>query len=178
MENNFMLTDDLLWDYADGFLEGEEKLRVDHYLRQHPEQQLRLDAILSEKRAFSAMPLEKPNTDFARQVMAAWSAEQAPAKAAAIAKSKGRDWILWGITLTFGLLIAAPFLLFPAATPAGVTIQIPEEYIPQFQVPTFDWAGFFSSALLRNTVLLTMAFMGLKLLDKYLQVRNIRLSGR
>ncbi len=172
-----MLTDDMLWDYADGFLEGDERLRVDAYLRQHPEQQARLEAILSEKRAFSGLNLEKPNAGFVQQVMAAWAAEQAPAKAVQSAKAKGQDWILWGIAAVFVLMIAVPFLMAPAAATTGPAFQIPEEYIPQFQAPTFDWAGFFSSAWLRNTILLTMAFMGLKILDKYLQVRNLRLSG-
>ncbi|MFN0176900.1 MAG: anti-sigma factor family protein [Saprospiraceae bacterium] len=177
MENKFLLADDMLWDYADGFLDRDEKLRIDAYLRQHPEQQARLDAIMLEKRAFSALPLEKPNTGFAQEVMSAWAAEQAPSIAAAPVRTKGRDWILWAISVAFGLMIAMPFLLVPSATPSEFTLQIPEEYIPAFQVPIFDWAGFFSSALLRNTVLLTMAFIGLKLLDKYLQVRNMRLSG-
>ncbi|MBC7774215.1 MAG: hypothetical protein H7246_02155 [Phycisphaerae bacterium] len=177
MENNFMLTDDLLWDYADGFLEGDEKLRVDAYLRQHPEQQARLEAIMAEKRAFSGLTLEKPNAGFAQQVIAAWAAEQAPAKALQPLKAKGHDWILWGIAAAFGLMIAVPFLMAPTAAPAEFAFRVPEEYIPQIQVPTFDWVGFISSAWLRNTVLLTMAFMGLKILDKYLQVRNVRLSG-
>jgi len=177
MENKFLLTDDMLWDYADGFLDRDKKLRIEAFLRQHPEQQARLDAIMSEKRTFTALPLEKPNTGFAQNVMSAWAAEQAPSKAAAPIKTKGRDWILWAISVAFGLMIAAPFLLSTSAAPSELSLQIPEEYIPQFQVPTFDWAGFFNSALLRNTVLLTMAFMGLKLLDKYLQVRNMRLSG-
>ncbi len=177
MEHKFLLTDAMLWDYADGFLDGDEKLRVDAYLRQHPEQQARLDAIMSEKRAFTALPLEKPNTGFAQEIMSAWAAEQVPSKAAAPVKTKGRDWILWAITVAFVLMIAVPFLLSPAAATSELLLQIPAEYIPQFQVPTFDWAGFFGSALLRNTVLLTMAFMGLKLVDKYLQVRNMRLSG-
>jgi anti-sigma factor RsiW len=177
MENNFLLTDDMLWDYADGFLEGDEKLRVDAYLRQHPEQQARLEAIVSEKRAFSGLTLEKPNAGFAQQVMAAWAADQAPAKELLPLKAKGRDWILWAIAAAFALMIAVPFLMTPAVAPAEIAFNIPEEYMPQFQAPTFDWAGFFSSAWLRNTVLLTMAFMGLKILDKYLQVRNLKLSG-
>ncbi len=173
-----MLTDDILWDYADGFLEGEDKLRVDAYLRQHPEQQSRLDAIRAEKRAFLDLTLEKPNAGFAQQVMTAWAVEQAPAKIQAPAKAVGRDWVLWSIAAAFGLLIAIPFLLGSSASPSGLAFQIPEQYLLQVQVPTFDWAGFFNSAVLRNFLLLSMAFMGLKLLDKYLQVRSMRLSGQ
>ncbi|MFN0214736.1 MAG: hypothetical protein ACKVT2_10810 [Saprospiraceae bacterium] len=174
MENNFMLTDDMLWDYADGFLLGEEKNRVDAYLRLHPEHQARLDAIFSEKRVFSTMNLEKPNADFAQKVMLAWAAEQSPEIKSA--KANGRDWILWGMALSFGLLVGLSFLIAPAAAPTEFTW--PEQYMPQVQVPSFDWRGILESPILWNALLLTVAFMGLKLLDKYLQVRNLRLSGQ
>lgn len=172
-----MLTDDILWDYADGFLKGDEKLRVDAYLRQHPEQQARLESILKEKRSYAELPLEKPKEGFSVQVMAAWAAEQASAKSLATAKPKGRDWVLWGIVSAFGLMLTLPILLFSSAAPTNLLLEIPVEYLPQMQFPTFDWASFFSSALLRNAVLLTMAFMSLKLLDKYLLVRNLHLTS-
>lgn len=177
MENNFMLTDELLWDYSDGFLEEAEKLQVEAYLRQHPEQQARLQGILAEKRAFSNLPLEKPGSDFASKVMTAWVAEQAPAKAGTIAKPKGRDWILWSIALAFGIMLALPFLMPASEVPTTLPLQIPADYMQQVQWPTFDWAGLLNSSLMSYLLLLTLAFMSLKLLDKYLQVRNMRLSG-
>lgn len=172
-----MLTDELLWDYADGFLEETERLQVDAYLRQHPEQQARLQGILAEKRTFSKLPLEKPASDFANKVMMAWAAEQAPAQAGTIVKRQGRDWILWGIALAFGIMLALPFLMPASEAPTSLPLQIPDDYLQQVQLPTFDWAGLFNSSLMSYTLLLTLAFMSLKLLDKYLQVRNMRLSG-
>lgn len=176
MENNFMLTDTMLWDYADGFLQADEKLRVEAYLRQHPEQQAHLEAIMAEKRAFTGLVFDKPDTGFANQVMAAWAAEQTPSTVLLPNKAKGRDWILWSIAAAFALIMSVPFIISSAASPGDVVLQIPAQYVPQFQFPAFDWAGFFDSALLRNTALLTIAFLGLKLLDKYLQVRNLILS--
>lgn len=176
MEDKFTLTDDQLWDYADGLLPGEEQLRIEAYLRQNPGHQARLDVILSEKRAFSAVPLGEPDAGFAQRVMAAWAAEQAPAMTPRPLKAKGRDWILWCIVAGFGLMIAVPFLMSPSAAPTGFEWQVPEEYIPRVQIPRFDWAGVLGSAWLHNAILLTLAFMGLKLLDKYLQVRNMRLT--
>lgn len=173
-----MLTDDLLWDYADGFLQADEKQQIDAYLRQHPAQQARLDAILAEKRAFAAVPLEKPNSDFAKQVMAAWAAEQNPVKADVPAKAKGQDWVLWGIAALMVALLFLPILMAPNGAAMDISFQIPEEYVPQFQVPAFDWQGLFGSTWLRTFVLITMAFMSLKLLDKYLQVRNLSLQGQ
>jgi anti-sigma factor RsiW len=177
MEKNFKLTNEILWDYADGFLNEEDKLRVDAYLRQNPAKQTQLDGILSEKCSFSTLPLEKPNAGFTQQVMSAWTAEQTDKKAPVNVKAIERDWVLWGIAAAFGLIIVLPFLLSPSAAPSTITLHIQEQYMPQVQVPTFDWAGFMNGASLRNFLLLTLTFMGLKLLDKYLQVRNLHLSG-
>ncbi|MDO8971248.1 MAG: hypothetical protein Q7U74_11205 [Saprospiraceae bacterium] len=177
MENHFMLTDELLWDYADGFLNGEEKLRVEAYLQQNPAQNARLEAILNDKRNFLSLDLERPQNGFAQQVMAAWATEQAAAKIPATAKAAGRDWILWSITAAFGLMILVPFWFSRSAASTGLDLEIPAEYVQQIQVPTVDWTGIFSSAMLQNALLLGLAFMSLKLLDKYLQVRNLRLAG-
>ena len=80
MENKFLLTDEMLWDYADGFLSPAEKGQVEDYLRGNPEWKARLDMIQAEKRELFSMTLEAPNPGFADRVMAAWAAEQrAPA---------------------------------------------------------------------------------------------------
>lgn len=177
MENNFMLTDEMLWDYADGLLSGNEKDRVEAYLRHFPEQQARLDAVQAEKRAFAALPLEKPNAGFAQQVMAAWAAEQAPAMAARPIKTNGPDWIMWGLATVLLLLLVLPIALSPSFAAVDSMVQVTEAYRPQLQVPAFDWAGFFGSALIRNALLLLLGYMSLQLLDKYLQVRNLRLTA-
>lgn len=177
MEKNFIVTDELLWDYADGLLAVSEKQQIDAYLLQHPAQKAQLDAILAEKRAFTTVPLEKPNSDFAKQVMAAWVAEQSPLKASVPAKAKGQDWVLWGIAAGMVAMLFVPLWLAPNAVPTDLSLQIPEEYMPQLQVPAFDWQGLFGGAWLRTLLLITMALMSLKILDKYLQVRNLSLQG-
>ncbi|MDX1910007.1 MAG: hypothetical protein SFV22_00910 [Saprospiraceae bacterium] len=172
MENNFMLTDDLLWDYADGFLDRQEQLRVEAYLEQNPAQKARLEVILSEKQALSKLSPEMPPSDFSRNVMAAWAAEQA----SAVQKAKGRDWILWGIGLLFGLMLIAPMIMLFLSVPADFSVQIPQEYIPQ--MPQFDWVALLDSALFRNLLLISLALMSLKILEKYLQVRYLNLTTR
>lgn len=176
MEHNFILTDELLWDYADGLLDVDEKRRVDASLSQSPENQARLDAVLAEKRVFSALPLEKPQAGFAQQVIAAWAAEQAPALAARPVKTKGQDWVMWSLAAVLGLMLVLPIALSPSFAAVDSVVLITEAYRPQLQVPAFDWAGFFGSALVRNGLLLLLGYMSLQLLDKYLQVRNLRLS--
>jgi hypothetical protein len=174
MENNFMLTDELLWDYADGFLSAEAKTQVENWLKTHPDAQQRLDQIMAEKRAFSGLTLEKPGADFALKVMNAWAAEQAPAKRAS--KAGNKDWIFWGASGILLALLFVPFLLAPDAPPSE-PVRIPEKFIPQVSVPAFDWAGLLNNSSLQFMLMATLALLSLKLLDKYLQVKQLQAAG-
>lgn len=163
MENNFLLTDDMLWDYADGFLETKEKARVDAYLRQHPEQRERLDAILAEKRTFATLPLEKPKAGFADRVMAAWAAEQAHARAT----KPGKDWIIYIISAVLGLFIVSAMVVTGMQqTPAQLPIEMPE-------VPTFDWGALFGNRVLQYGLYFSLALLALKFVEKYLEQRRV-----
>ncbi len=171
MENNFLLTDDMLWDYVDGFLEGSEKLQVEAYLQQHPAQRKRLESIQEEKRAFASLTLEKPAAGFADRVMAAWVSEQT----LRVAPAKPRDWILLSIAGVIGFFLLVAFALVIAMAPeAAPLLTIPEQYVPT--VPVIDWAMIFGSNIFRYGLILTLALFTLQILDKYLQQRH-RLSG-
>ncbi|MBL7809626.1 MAG: hypothetical protein JNN28_17530 [Saprospiraceae bacterium] len=171
MDHNFKLTDEILWDYADGFLPAEERIQVESWLRQHPESQVRLDHILVEKRAFASAPMEKPDSGFAQQVMNAWAQEHAPVKST-VAK-KTLDWIFWAAGSILIFMVFVPFLLAPDA-PATKPMQIPEKFVPQISVPAYDWAGLLNSHMTYFLILAILAFLSLKLLDKYLQVRKLQ----
>lgn len=164
MENNFMLTDDLLWDYADGFLTAEEKVRVDAYLHRHPEWQERLDAILAEKRAFHALPLEKPRPGFSDRVMAAWAAET---HAAYTAPGKGKDWIIYLISAVLGLFICAAFVVAGMqAAPSHLPVEMPK-------LPEYDWSAVFGNQVLQFGLFFALALMALKFVERYLEQRKI-----
>jgi hypothetical protein len=163
MENNFMLNDDLLWDYTDGFLTAEEKVRVDAYLLQYPEWQERLDAILAEKRAFHALPLEKPRPGFSDRVMAAWATE---AHAAYAAPGKGKDWIIYLISAVLGLFICAAFVVAGMqAAPTNLPVEMPE-------VPEVDWTLVTGNAALQYGIYMILALFAIKLMERYLQQRR------
>ena len=176
MENKRFITETTLWEYADGLLSPEDQLRVEAHLLQHPELQPQLDAILAEKRAFSSLSLENPDAGFSKRLMHAWAAEQTASKVNATQKKTNPDWMPWAIAAGFALVLLAPLFHFPTVAPSSIGLQIPEQYRPQFQTPDFDWVGFLNSTTLHTVLLLTLAFTSLKLLDKYLQVKNLRLS--
>ena len=162
MENKFILTDDLLWDYADGFLDGAEKARVDAYLQKHPEWQTRLQHILDEKQALAAMPLENPGPGFTDRVMAAWAAEQASVKTAG-----NKDWVIRLIVLAFAFFVLTPVMVMVVAALQLGPVELPAIAWPE--LPATDWAGFLSGPILLNGLLLLAAVFSLQLLDKFLQ---------
>jgi len=138
MENNFLLTDEMLWDYADGFLNPAEKIQVDAYLLRHPEWQAHLDAILQEKKAFADLILEKPDAGFSNRVMTAWAVEHVQAKAT----KPGADWIIRMIAIIFGFFVLTPILMIIFSA-AQIT---PAELIPieMRTLPEVDWLNLLS----------------------------------
>ncbi len=156
-----MLSDDMIWHYVDGFLNETDTALVETYLRQHPEHNKRLESIRAEKRALSSMPLEKPNADFSKLVMAAWAAEQVHAPA------KRRDWILLSIAAVFGLFVVAAFIMVVGTAPEAAPLAIPDQYVPE--MPTIDWAMLLDSFVLRYGTILIFALLTVQVLDKYLQ---------
>ena len=167
MENHFLLTDDMLWDYADGFLSDKEKKQVEAYLVQHPEWSIRLEAIRAEKRELATLPLVAPVPGFSDRVMAAWAAERVQSKA----EAKGDDWIVRLIAVVFGLFILVPTVAMVVAalrlSPAEATaIELPQVALPV--VPVEDWV---LGAFVQYGLLLVFVVIGLRFLDKVLQHR-------
>jgi len=165
MENNFLLTEDILWDYADGFLSAEEKVRVDARLKQHPEWRGRLEAIMAEKRAFSALPLEKPRPGFSGRVMAAWASEQAHIRT--VSPAKGKDWMLYIISAIFGLFILSAMLMIGfQGAPAELPVELP-------QAPAVDWSRILANPVLHYSLYLALTLLALKVFDQYLHQRKM-----
>jgi anti-sigma factor RsiW len=163
-----MITEEMLWNYADGLLTEAEKLMVEAHLTQYPEDRVKLEAVLAEKRAFAALPLENPRAGFADGVMAAWAATQAQTLVAKPGKS--RDWILVALAVLMGALLLGALLLGIGLAPAMPAVSVPDQYMPQ--MPVVDWATLLESATLRYGIILTIAVLMLQILDKYLQQRN------
>ncbi len=165
MENNFFLTEDILWDYADDFLSTEEKVSVDAYLKQHPEWRERLEAIMAEKRAFSALPPEKPKPGFSDRVMAAWASEQAHIRV--VSPAKGKDWILYIISAVFGLFILSAMVMTGVqGAPAELPVELP-------QAPAVDWSKILSNPVLHYSLYLVLTLLALKVFDQYLHQRKM-----
>lgn len=168
MKDTLLLNDDMLWDYADGFLDAAEKQRVENYLRQHPEWQARLDTILAQKRELFSLPLESPDTGFADRVMAAWAAEQVHVRAQ---QAKGKDWMIWLIAAVFGL-----FLITPVVVMVLAAFQLPAEQLPSValpEMPAIDWALWADNPFLQYGLLFTAVLLVLRFLDKFLQHRRM-----
>lgn len=165
MNNNFMLTDDLLWDYADGLLSAADKNLADAYLRLHPEWQERLDALLAEKRAFASLPLEKPDAGFADRVLAAWASEQVTTRVV----RQEKDWIVYAVAAAFALLVLTPIIVLLATALPALTLQMPE-----LQLPSADQLGqLLAQPAVYYGALVVVAVTFLMFLEKYFHQRRI-----
>jgi hypothetical protein len=174
MENNNWLNEDLLWDYADDLLAPDDKVKVDAYLRQHPEWQERLNAIMAEKRALFALPLELPRPNFADSVMAAWTAEQVRVHAADPAKR--RDWIIYAIAGVFALFILAPIVtIVVAAMQVSPDALLPAN-TPIPDVTSIDWSMLLGNSMLHYATYLGLTFVLLRFVEKFVQHRNWKLA--
>ena len=162
MDKNLLLTDELLWDYADDLLEASERQRVREALGQQPEAARQLAAILAEKKDFAALPLELPGNGFADRVMTAWASEQMQAQPAA---KKGRDWMILLITGGFGLLLIFPLLALIITAIRSGAATLPAD----FKLPSINLTGVLANSTLHYAIGLAFVFFALRLLDRYLQ---------
>jgi len=169
MDDNFFLTDDLLWDYADGFLTDVEKQQVEAYLSRHPEWQSRLQLILDEKRELAALPMEAPSPGFADRVMAAWAVEHLKKTA----EAKGNDWVIRLIAVVFVLFVLTPAIAMVVAALQMPASEIPVLELPKVTLPVAQWDTWLSSPFLLMGLMLTFVFFGLRFLDKFLLQRML-----
>lgn len=165
MENNFLLTDEILWDYSDGLLTPEETTRVEAYLRQHPEWQVKVDAIEAEKRSLFAHTFEKPDRGFADRVLAAWATEQVQAHAMA-AEPVRRDWIIRGIAIAFGVFVLTPVVVLLVMALQSAPVSLPQVQMPVIE--TEKWTNLLDNSVLQLSLLSILALLLLRLADQYL----------
>lgn len=161
------LNEDILWDYADGFLTPEESREVDTYLKTHPDWQVRLDEVMAFRAQLHATPLEKPLTGFTDRVMAAWATEQVQS----YQPGKNKDWIVFSVAGAFGLFILSGFvaILFSLR---GLTNTSPEVELPQVQLPMSQLGAFLQNQTLLMVFPIVLAVLSLFVLDKYLRHRR------
>lgn len=167
MENTFVLTDDLLWDYADGFLTGAEKQQVEEYLSRYPDWRVKLQLIQDEKRELAALPMDSPSPGFADRVLAAWAVERVKSTAAA----KGNDWVIRLIAVVFVLFVLTPAVVMVVAALQIPAAEAPTFELPQVSLPVEQWDFWLTSPVLLMGLMLAFVFFGLRFLDKFLLQR-------
>ena len=132
--NHFLVTDELLWDYADGLLSSTEKQQLDTYLVQHPEHQERLKTIQRERMALHTFGPESPRAGFADKIMAAWVSEQMDHSAAAA--QKDRKLLLFPLVLGFLLITAMASTLVIVVKVLSSGANLPKDQVPA--IPTLS----------------------------------------
>lgn len=169
MNQDFQITDELLWDYADGFLSSEEKHQVEAFLGQHPAWQDRLQAIRGEQQALFNVPMEKPRADFADRVMAAWATETVHNHAKN--KAHGRDWIIIAIAAVFGLFILTPIVVMVVAALQSSAPEVSN------QITSVDWGNIGTLPVVQYATYLGLTFLVLRFAEKWITQRSAPLKA-
>ncbi len=168
--NDNWLTDDLLWDYADGFLTTDERQGVDAHLQQYPSDRARLNVILEEKQALAVMPMEQAKRGFADRTMALWVAEQVKSGQVSVTPRSKNDRIVYIIMAVLCVLLLLPFLTFFGASPEA-TVTEPKVTVPQWQQP--DWTSPELVSVLRYALVLIAGIVVTLLVEWWLRLRHV-----
>lgn len=169
--NNTWLTDDLLWDYADGFLAADERQRVEEYLQQYPAERPRLTAIMAEKQALASIPMEQTKRGFADRTMALWVSEQVKSGQLAVTPRSKNDRIVYLIMGILCVLLLLPFLTFLGSSPETTTVTTPLLKLPQMQQP--DWTDPELVSVLRYAFVLISGIIVTMFFEKWIRLRHV-----
>lgn len=156
------ITNDILWDFADGLLPNTQQKEIAQALLDNPTLQEQLDVIIQQKVLFSTTELEQPKLDFATTLLEKWAAEQ-PLQTATIAAPTTQVPLLKGLFASFILLsITLLYLTFSSNT---VSEPLPI-VVPNIEIPWSKMSFILVSIL---------AMLSIRLLEKmYLPVYGIK----
>ncbi|MBU6343484.1 MAG: hypothetical protein KGS48_18445 [Bacteroidetes bacterium] len=156
-----VITDALLWDYVDGFLDEADDAHVKIVLEQSPELRQKLALIVAEKSAWACSPLESTPPAFADSVMAAWAGAQWNARATQTAQ----DPVMRLIPIALGALLLLCLILIPF----GAFNADPLLYIPNPEWALIWVQKLAQSPVLYFAVLLLVVFLTLRIFDQMLR---------
>jgi hypothetical protein len=158
------ITDDILWDFADGLLSNAQQKEIEQLLANNPALQQQLNIILQQKALFSSSDLERPNLDFSATLLEKWALEpQAqPAEVAPVSSNILLLKILFAsfVALSLGLLYFA-FSTNTVSEPL------------QIEIPNIEFPWSKISFILVSI----LAMLGVRLLEKMIVFRIIPFTG-
>ena len=149
----FILSDDLLWDYADGLLSDAAHKRLTAYLSEHPEWMARLRAVEADRHLLQSIPLETPPQGFSTAVMGAWNGLLAP-------PVESPDWVIRGIGVVFGL-----FILLPLGLLIATGLRMGEGVFAVPEALSVDWLALLSHPILQYGLYFGFTLLALRLLS-------------
>src|SRR2546428_14157905 len=111
------VTEEQLWDYADGLLSAHEAKEVEALIASDQSLQRKLEEIRAISKSLAAMDLQSPSADFTSKVISAWKTELASPRPSTL-KTFVNKKIIYGIVGLFVERILA-LLVYALATTAG-----------------------------------------------------------
>ncbi|SMO51790.1 anti-sigma factor family protein [Solitalea koreensis] len=167
------ITEEQLWDYADGLLSADEAKEIHSLIAADPSLQKKLEEIKAISKSLAEMTLETPSVDFTSKVISAWKTELASPKPAAL-KTIVNKKIIYGVA---GLFVVSILALL--AYTVAATVNVPASGIYDLSkysssLPKVNADVIFSNKLFYQLFFLLDVVLLLIFVDKYLRVKKLK----
>jgi len=169
MDNSFDM-EHRLWEYIDGFSEGEEKSKVEQLIREQEAWSTRYAELLEVHRSLNLVELEAPSMRFTKNVME----EIARLQIAPATKNYINSRIIWGIGAFF-ITVIVGFLLYGFAQIDWSTASDPGSIIG-VDLTEVDYSKMFNNTFVNAFIMMNM-ILGLMLFDRYLNNQKKKFMG-
>jgi hypothetical protein len=167
--NNTVDIEARLWEYIDGFSEGEERSAVEKLIAESAEWKAKYHELLEVHQSINLVELEQPSMRFTKNVME----EIAKYHIAPATKTYINNRIIWGIGIFF-ITVIVGFLVYgfaqvdwTAASDSKSTLGV--------DLGKIDYSKMFSNNFVNMFMMLNVV-LGLFLLDRYLDNRKKTLT--
>ena len=158
-----------LWEYIDGFTQGEEKMLIEQLIREQADWKAKYAELLQVHQSIDLVELEEPSMRFTRNVME----EIAKFHIAPATKSYINNKVVWGIGIFFITLIIGfvgygiAQIDWTAASDSNSAVGVDFSQI--------DYSRMFNNNFV-NVFMMLNVVLGLLLLDRYLTSKNKKLK--
>lgn len=157
------ITNDILWDFADGLLPTTQQKEVELLLANNPALQQQLNVILQKKALLSYNELEQPSVDFASNLLGKWALIQQTQHLETIPVSSNIRFLKILFISFIAMSISLSYIVF-STNNISEPLQIG---IPTIEIP---WSK------ISFMLVSILAMLSVLLLEKMMLIRYVRLG--
>ncbi|UKJ08109.1 anti-sigma factor family protein [Solitalea lacus] len=164
------ITEEQLWDLADGLIQEPQAGELMRYIEEHPVLKKKLDEIKALNASLASIPLEAPSANFTAKVMAQWRTETSPSALKTLVNRK----IIYGIAAVFGVLIISLLIYTIGSTTPEPSAQYMAKSEQVQEVVNSQIDSFLGNKTFWFSFLMIDAVLLLVFIDKWISGKRLK----